>query len=252
MKHIRYARHNTSTLTCGCTQDKTGLLGESLDVSHPSALPKLLHMLTLPLCFCHLTSSFVPVTITTTTRGSRHWAGLHVDLPLFENDPSLRCCSDSLFCAVTALWLMTHHLMCLNLLVVFWCLCWFWMCGPPPSHMIGSTCCTPSTASCLTSRAPWLEWHPFLALQSRGDNLGDWKWQMSGQLYSQGGWCLQPASSPLCLSLLCQTVVSISVYSLWTSTEALVRLPRDWARPIFKHTNYFRYNNQMKQKLIAN
>lgn len=123
---------------------------------------------------------------------------------------------------------------------------------PPPSHMIGSTCCTPSTASCLTSRAPWLEWHPFLALQSRGDNLGDWKWQMSGQLYSQGGWCLQPASSPLCLSLLCQTVVSISVYSLWTSTEALVRLPRDWARPIFKHTNYFRYNNQMKQKLIAN
>lgn len=132
MKHIRYARHNTSTLTCGCTQDKTGLLGESLDVSHPSALPKLLHMLTLPLCFCHLTSSFVPVTITTTTRGSRHWAGLHVDLPLFENDPSLRCCSDSLFCAVTALWLMTHHLMCLNLLVVLWCLCWFWMCGPPP------------------------------------------------------------------------------------------------------------------------
>lgn len=175
-----------------------------------------------------------------------------IDLPLFENDPSLRCRSDSLFCAVTALWLMTHHLMCLNLLVVFWCLCWFWMCGPPPSHMIGSTCCTPSTASCLTSRAPWLEWHPFLALQSRGDNLGDWKWQMSGQLYSQGGWCLQPASSPLCLSLLCQTVVSISVYSLWTSTEALVRLPRDWARPIFKHTNYFRYNNQMKQKLIAN
>lgn len=55
----------------------TGLLGESLDVSHPSALPKLFHMLTLPLCFCHLTSSFVPVTITTTTRGSRHWAGLH-------------------------------------------------------------------------------------------------------------------------------------------------------------------------------
>lgn len=112
----------------------TGLLGESLDVSHPSALPKLLHMLTLPLCFCHLTSSFVPVTITTTTRGSRHWAGLHVDLPLFENDPSLRCCSDSLFCAVTALWLMTHHLMCLNLLVVLWCLCWFWMCGPPLAH----------------------------------------------------------------------------------------------------------------------
>lgn len=112
----------------------TGLLGESLDVSHPSALPKLFHMLTLPLCFCHLTSSFVPVTITTTTRGSRHWAGLHVDLPLFENDPSLRCCSDSLFCAVTALWLMTHHLMCLNLLVVLWCLCWFWMCGPPLAH----------------------------------------------------------------------------------------------------------------------
>lgn len=55
-----------------------------------------------------------------------------IDLPLFENDPSLRCRSDSLFCAVTALWLMTHHLMCLNLLVVLWCLCWFWMCGPPP------------------------------------------------------------------------------------------------------------------------
>lgn len=57
-----------------------------------------------------------------------------IDLPLFENDPSLRCRSDSLFCAVTALWLMTHHLMCLNLLVVLWCLCWFWMCGPPLAH----------------------------------------------------------------------------------------------------------------------
>lgn len=70
-------------------------------VSHPSTLPKLLHMSTLPLCFCHLTSSFLPVTIATTTRGSRHWAGLHFDLLLLENDPSLRCCSDSFFCAVS-------------------------------------------------------------------------------------------------------------------------------------------------------
>lgn len=230
----------------------TGLLGESLDVSHPSALPKLFHMLTLPLCFCHLTSSFVPVTITTTTRGSRHWAGLHdwftviwkrsvpplpFRLVVLRSDGSL---ADD---APPHVFKPSRSVMMSMLILDVW---------PPPSHMIGSTCCTPSTASCLTSRAPWLEWHPFLALQSRGDNLGDWKWQMSGQLYSQGGWCLQPASSPLCLSLLCQTVVSISVYSLWTSTEALVRLPRDWARPIFKHTNYFRYNNQMKQKLIAN